>query len=450
MRRFHPWLAALLMILTGAASAQAHFLFVRILPAAEGGRFSEVYFSDQADAGDPRFIDKIASTQLWLQTEPGKFTPLKVHQAADRLRALVPSSGGFAVVGKCTYGVLARAKQPAFLLRHYPKAVAGDSAAIATLQPKGEIPFEIQIRPDSAGLEFTALRKGKPLPNAVFHWVAVDLKGASFKADEQGKARWTPPAPGAFAVYTGQTLAEAGAHQGAKYDEIREFTTLAFTWPLDAKGADPEAAALFQEAMAARAAWKGFPGFSADIAARVDGRPWKGTVTISAKGTVELTMEDEAVTPWIQEQLDSLVMHRIARPQGTQEKAAPVRFADADRDHPLGRLLLFEGGKFASSYRVKDKQLLVVNRHLGKVNMTITVLDNDKNKEGQFLPRSYTVQYWDAATGQLQRTETIQDRWTRVGAWDLPTLHQVVTSSSAGQSMKMMNLSWHELLKATK
>src|SRR6266850_5592368 len=129
MRSIHPWLAALVMALVGAASADAHFLFVRILPAAEGGRFSEVYFSDQADAGDPRFIDKIAGTQLWLQTEPGKFTPLKVHQAADRLRALVPSSGSFAVVGECTYGVLARAKQPAFLLRHYPKAVAGESAA---------------------------------------------------------------------------------------------------------------------------------------------------------------------------------------------------------------------------------------------------------------------------------------------------------------------------------
>ena len=51
MRCNHPWPAALLMALLGTASADAHFLFVRILPAAEGGRFSEVYFSDQADAG---------------------------------------------------------------------------------------------------------------------------------------------------------------------------------------------------------------------------------------------------------------------------------------------------------------------------------------------------------------------------------------------------------------
>ena len=60
-----------------------------------------------------------------------------------------------------------------------------------------------------------------------------------------------------------------------------------------------------------------------------------------------------------------------------------LNFADRDTAHPLGRLLIFEGGKFASSYRVKDDQLLVVNRHLGKLNMTIMVLDNKRTAEGK-------------------------------------------------------------------
>ena len=49
-----------------ASPAQAHFLFIRILPPAEGGRAAEVYFSELAEAGDPRFIEKIARTELWL------------------------------------------------------------------------------------------------------------------------------------------------------------------------------------------------------------------------------------------------------------------------------------------------------------------------------------------------------------------------------------------------
>ena len=99
-------------------SVHAHFLFVRILPPAEGGRAAEVYFSELAEAGDTRFVDKIAHTQLWLQSTPGKFIPLKVLKAPDRLRAWLPYSGSVVVVGECRYGVLARPNPTPFLLRH--------------------------------------------------------------------------------------------------------------------------------------------------------------------------------------------------------------------------------------------------------------------------------------------------------------------------------------------
>src|SRR5438067_10277086 len=98
------WLAAALLLLA-TASARAHFLFVRVLPPAEGGRAAEVYFSELAEAGDARFVEKIAGTQLWLQKTPGAFEPLTVHKAPDRLRAWVPETGAVVVAGSCTYGV---------------------------------------------------------------------------------------------------------------------------------------------------------------------------------------------------------------------------------------------------------------------------------------------------------------------------------------------------------
>src|SRR6516162_1250800 len=97
-----------------ASPARAHFLFIRVLPLAEGGRAAEVYFSELAEAGDPRFIAKVAHTQLWLQATPGKFEELKAHKAADRLRAWVHETGSVVVVGSCTYGVLGRPKQTPF------------------------------------------------------------------------------------------------------------------------------------------------------------------------------------------------------------------------------------------------------------------------------------------------------------------------------------------------
>src|SRR5205807_2518399 len=127
-----------------------------------------------------------------------------------------------------------------------------------------------------------------------------------------------------------------------------------------------------------------------------------------------------------------------------------LRFGDSKEDHPLGRLLIFDGGKFASSYRVKDRQILVVNRHIGDENMTIMVVDNDRNSEGLFLPRSYTVHYWDATTGELTRTETVQARWQRVGSWDLPARHTATTATAAGVSARSFTLSKHTLLKKSK
>ena len=102
----------------------------------------------------------------------------------------------------------------------------------------------------------------------------------------------------------------------------------------------------------------------------------------------------------------------------------------------------------ASSYRIKDRQILVVNRRMGQQNMTITILDNQTNREGRFLPRSYVVQYWDAATGRLQSTQTIQERWHRVGSWDLPVRHSVLTASDSGLSVRTVEFSHPKLLKA--
>jgi hypothetical protein len=107
---------------------------------------------------------------------------------------------------------------------------------------------------------------------------------------------------------------------------------------------------------------------------------------------------------------------------------------------------VFGGGEFASSYRVKDRQITVVNRALGRQNMTITVLDNQETDQGKFLPRSYTVHYWDDAGGRLSRSEAIDDRWTRVGSFDLPASHTVTISSDAGQAVRNVRLFEHHLL----
>src|SRR5205085_7326037 len=108
--------------------------------------------------------------------------------------------------------------------------------------------------------------------------IDANLKNVKLTADADGRATWKPPAPGDYSVYTRHTSKEAGEFDGQKYEEVRDFATVAFAWPLARKDADADAVARFEEALATRAAWKDFPGFTARVAGRLDGRPLAGAL----------------------------------------------------------------------------------------------------------------------------------------------------------------------------
>src|SRR5262249_28661765 len=156
--------AALLQGVT-AMEARAHFLYIRVEPPAEAGRWAEVYFSDRLEPGDPKFVARVARTRLWVQARPGEFRELPVRAAADRLRAPLPPDRSFVVIGACEYGVVARPKETAFLLRYYPKAMTGVAEELNRMEPRREIPFEIRATfeggPRSAG---PASRAASPPP----------------------------------------------------------------------------------------------------------------------------------------------------------------------------------------------------------------------------------------------------------------------------------------------
>ena len=420
-----------------------HFLFIRIGEHAEAGRAVEVFFSEKAEAGDPRFIGKVSNTQLWAQPEPGKIAPLKSHLGADRLRAYLPTVGTVSVTGYCEYGILER--EVPFLLRYYPKAISGSIADVNALKANDKLTLEIVPTVSSDSVSLVLHDHGKPVPGVIFTTVDDSLKNEELTANSEGRVTWKPTEPGHYCVYAKVVRQESGELAGKKYREIREFPTLAFRWPLERADGDAKASELFEKAISSRASWVDFPGFSAQIEGEYDGRSFSGTVQIAKDGVVELKIDQTVAEDWVTDQLKSLVMHRM---EPSRRSTPVLRFADEDLHNPLGRLLTFVGGRFASSYRVKDDQLKVVNRNLGAENMTITVLDNEKTLEGKYLPHLYNVQYWDAAEGNLLRTETLENRWTRIDKFDLPALNTLLTSSASGLSVRSFRLMNHKLRQA--
>ncbi len=421
-------------------TVQAHFLFIQVGPHAEAGRSVEVFFSERATAGDPKFVAKVAHTELWLQDEPGKFTPLTLNRGTDRLRAFLPSGKSVSVVGRCEYGVLKRDKS--FLLRYYPKAVSGNPDEVAKLGRHEQIPLEIMPTFAKDSITLTVLRNGQPLPNAILTTIDSDLSNEELKADAAGRATWKLTKPGQYAVYVKHVVPESGTKNDQTFDEIREFATLAFDWPLDNSQVDADAVAMFERAIAARVKWAGFKGFTASVSVYLDGRRSEGAITVKPDGDVsfdsEPKFEDEAARDWVREQLHSMVIHRV--PASGIESKPLLSFADQDESHPLGRLLTFHGGRFASTYRIRDDEIIVVNRALGRENMSLQMLESERNTENQVLPRAYQVQYRDAQTGAITRVETVRNHWQRLGKLDLPESLTQTVSSGGGISTRSLKL----------
>lgn len=214
---------------------------------------------------------------------------------------------------------------------------------------------------------------------------------------------------------------------------------------------DPAASKLLADARAARANWENCPGFSADIVVNFDGKVSRGQVRVDAKGKLTFEGLDKSAEAWAKRVLGSTVAHRM---DGSAARNTPCAFADDVMDHPLGRAIHVLNDELHSSYRIRDRQIMVVNRSMGASRFTITMQENRTNEEGQYLPVSYVVNTWDNKTGALRGSEAHYQSWQRVGKFDLPVTVRVISASSAdpsagkeGLEVKSLTLSNHKLEK---
>ncbi|MHB1424335.1 MAG: DUF3386 family protein [Gemmataceae bacterium] len=208
--------------------------------------------------------------------------------------------------------------------------------------------------------------------------------------------------------------------------------------------AAPAATKLLVDARAARALYHDFPGFNADLEINLDGKVVRGQVEVSAKGKVALKLNNTDAEKWATNTLASTIAHRLS--SGPDEET-PCVFADDDEHHPLGRAIRVLNDEFHSSYRILDRQIMVVNRQMPGARFSITMIENVLSKEDKFLPASYVVNTWDAKTNALTSSETRHQTWQRVGAFELPKESLSIKASSGKLETRCLKLSKIQLLK---
>jgi uncharacterized protein DUF3386/uncharacterized protein DUF4198 len=457
---------AVLLFAWAALPVRAHFIW--IVPDKQAGTV-QVVFSDIPAPDSPKLLGKIAHTQLFLQQANGKTVPLKWTLGKEAYQVVVSDAASAIVGAICRYGVLEKGKAEPFLLMYYAKACLPELAKGDRGRPLStrceHLPFEILQPEGKDPRRLQVLWRGQPLAGTEVVIVPPgDEDVAERKTDAKGCFDLGEVKPGIYGVRARYVEAKEGEHEGKRYKEVRHYTTLVFqveetkrqglSQP-SAKVAvalkeDPVASKLLAEARAARAHWENFPGFSADLEVNLDGKVSRGKVLVTSNGKVTVENSDKAAQEWAKRILSSIVAHRLS---DSAERDSACAFADSETDHPLGRAIQVLDDEFHSSYRIRDRQIVVVNRHMKNQRFTITVLENRTNKEGKFLPISYAVNYWDTKTGELTKSVVNHQKWTRVGTFDLPVRALVLTSNSQGadsrsaQAANSLTLSSHKLLE---
>lgn len=448
-------LLTLCMLLALAVPARAHFIW--LVPDADGkGHSAQLVFSDTLGPDEAVLISKVAQTKLFARAGlKGADVPVTMTPQKHSYRVTVKATEGPILIGGiCQYGVLARGKSEPFLLMYYPKLLvkAGATPERGSWVSEGTERLPLEIVPVvGTKPQLRVLWRGKPAAGVEVSLVVPGHDDAvEAKTDAQGLvAIVAPKADGTYGVRAKHIEKKAGALNGKKYAEVRHYATLTFpiakrlapktrrstqsvSFIEEEKGKSaPDAAAtkLLADARAARAVWRDFPGFRADLEVNDNGKLSKGKFEVNAKGKVVLRLDgaDDATRQWARRELLSLVAHRL--PGGPMD--TPCAFADDVTHHPQGRLIRILNDELHSVYRIRDREIIEVHRRMKDVRFTISVLANVWNAEKNCLPACYVVNSWDLKKDALVSATAHHNTWQRIGSYDLPASLLVVDATPA-------------------
>ncbi|MGE0126926.1 MAG: DUF3386 family protein [Blastocatellales bacterium] len=197
------------------------------------------------------------------------------------------------------------------------------------------------------------------------------------------------------------------------------------------KKADPAAWKLLKST---RQASQNFPanfaGVTADIVLNDNGKIAKGALSYAVGKSGELNIEglDENTKDWLNDQTMSVISHRRGGDFAKGDGRHPITFGEDDNS-PIGRRVVLNDS-LRSSYRIRNQQVVEVDRTMGGDHFTITVLETTPVAGGKSLPRHFTVTYFDAKSGAIKRSEAFTDEYKLVdGVW-FPASRRVVRAEN--------------------
>lgn len=189
---------------------------------------------------------------------------------------------------------------------------------------------------------------------------------------------------------------------------------------------------LFQAAYENRYTWSpGFPGYTADVELRQSEEVYTGTVRLSPDFSVEVDgIENEEVKESLYTQIRDVVTHRK---RNAFEKAHGANtFSLGETDNSDAVEILVQGDAMGSNYKVRNNQISLVSRVMGRMAFVIHHKASLDTGEG-YISSNYTAVFRNPQTDQVIRQMEFEDTYEQVGDYYVMT-HQVVRSNEQGQT----------------
>ena len=181
-----------------------------------------------------------------------------------------------------------------------------------------------------------------------------------------------------------------------------------------------------------------FPGFRSKLTVRVDGRVLHGICTFRLPGDVQVEMQAAEVPAQVTATIRSMLMHRVPSSRTSLQEA---RFGEKD-ESPLGRELLL-ADRNQSVYRIRDGQIIQVDRRRSEPRLVLTLLETRSTESGRYLPRHVFAVRLDQQSGSVLEAWTYISEFQRVGGEYLPKSRQVIRTHE-GRTTALL-IEWSEI-----
>ncbi|MBE9212340.1 DUF3386 domain-containing protein [Plectonema cf. radiosum LEGE 06105] len=178
-----------------------------------------------------------------------------------------------------------------------------------------------------------------------------------------------------------------------------------------------------------------FPGYTADVTYKYEDKEFKGKVRVNPNLKAEVfDIEDEQAKEAINNQLWEIAIHRVRREFEDSHK--DNTFSEGETDESGAVEVLVGGKSSGDKYKIRDREVVLVHRHIHGVVVTINTFSTHDTGAG-YLAHRYDSVYHDPQTGEQKGGKSeFEDKYEKVGDYSILN-ERIITTQVEGKPMTM-------------